>query len=682
MIFSYSQFIVLSRVGKFFFEKQGYPFYFLCLFCGAWIYFLSPRSFPLELFWLIVFLLIPRVFWSIKFFLFGFLWSFFYGSFLVPGVPLVSSIETCLGGVVGKIEYRGGKKRILFQDFFSVSQENQALQGLKGKKIRLTLEASDVNALYKGMKIQGCFKVFPPSEALFEGMYDFQRYAWFYNLSGVGYFTRPVRILDSSKDFDFFDVFADLRINILKNLREFIPQEDIFSLAGALVVGEKGLIDEKIYQKYQRTGTAHILVISGLHVSFWALLSYGILRWLLFLLWPRGHYYVDTYKIVWIGTFFSVFFYVLLAGGTVPTQRAFVMISFGILAVLLNRRFFSYRILCYAAGILFVMNPHVLLELGFQLSFIAVAGLLWSLGWMQSYGRSIFGGVPIVFYFVGVVFSAGVITCLTLPLIVYVFHEIPVYSVLANIFVAPLMSFVIMPSILLYLVGYFLGLGDVFLPFLVSGIQFLFQGIEFFETLPGSYYVMEWIPFFTVITVMVGLLIGIVFSSRGFRAIGLCLVGLGLIYFLMDRPADIQLNWSRNLVVLRQDEGNMILWSTKNHYWQRRLKRDLGAHIPPCNTQQVCKFVMAGYRVEIYGPGYGRFVKGHQDPLAIHCERKKIIISYSKDFLPIYNGSLCAGIFEKKNRFSTSLTLRLFQDTFSIAHFFRNRSWHGGEVFE
>ena len=171
---------------------------------------------------------------------------------------------------------------------------------------------------------------------------------------------------------------AGLRQQIRSQLREVLTDQPGGERMIALVVGDKSVLDKDDWLVLQATGTAHLMVISGLHVGMLAAAVFGVITLLgrsgiLHWPWPR----------LWLAIPLVILFaalYALLAGFDVPVQRAVLMISMGLMIQLLYRQpgLWTFWLVAFAAVVAY--NPAAPLRAGFWLSFIAVGLLLFGMG--------------------------------------------------------------------------------------------------------------------------------------------------------------------------------------------------------------------------------------------------------------------------------------------------------------
>ncbi len=167
-----------------------------------------------------------------------------------------------------------------------------------------------------------------------------------------------------------------LRDRLSQTLAEVLPEPQA-SLAQGIILGIRGNIPSELNDSFVHSGTAHVLAISGLNLSIVAgiLLSLGI-----WLFGRRGYAYI------WLALG-AIWLYALLTGMDPPVFRAVIMVSLFIVAELLGRQRSAMTALAFAAAIMVAVNPQVLWDAAFQLSFMAMAGLIFIFPRLQFLGR-------------------------------------------------------------------------------------------------------------------------------------------------------------------------------------------------------------------------------------------------------------------------------------------------------
>ncbi len=223
---------------------------------------------------------------------------------------------------------------------------------------------------------------------------------------------------------------------ILNYFRHLNLDQSSFAVISALTVGDKTFLDTDLKSAYTNSGMIHVLAVSGMHV--------GLLFWLLQLitkplaLWRHGKIprAIIVLLVIWV--------YALITGLTPSVVRASVMFSFWMLGETGNRKVSIYNTISASALFLLIINPQSLFEVGFQLSYMAVLGIVIFYkdinNWFFFNNRLLKKGWSLA----SVSLSAQL---LTLPFTLYYFHQFPNYFILSNIVALPLASFVLYSSI-------------------------------------------------------------------------------------------------------------------------------------------------------------------------------------------------------------------------------------------
>lgn len=176
-----------------------------------------------------------------------------------------------------------------------------------------------------------------------------------------------------------------LRQEIRRQLRGVLADEPGGARLIALIVGDKSVLSKEDWLSLQATGTAHLMVISGLHVGMLAAAVFGVIILLGrsgILLWPWPRLWLAIPIVILVAAV-----YALLAGFDVPVQRALLMISMGLLIQLLYRQPGLWTFWLMAFAVVVAYNPAAPLRAGFWLSFIAVGLLLYGMGARLSTGN-------------------------------------------------------------------------------------------------------------------------------------------------------------------------------------------------------------------------------------------------------------------------------------------------------
>jgi competence protein ComEC len=154
-----------------------------------------------------------------------------------------------------------------------------------------------------------------------------------------------------------------------------IWETPLISLAFTGLTGERGAIPEDTMEAMRVAGLAHLLAISGLHIGLvTGILFFGFRA--ILALWPAVALRYPIKKLAALAALVGAFAYMLITGGTVPTQRAFLMVALVLTAVMLDRSALSMRLVAFAAVIVLLVAPVSVTGPSYQMSFAAVVALI------------------------------------------------------------------------------------------------------------------------------------------------------------------------------------------------------------------------------------------------------------------------------------------------------------------
>ncbi len=284
---------------------------------------------------------------------------------------LERQITAVVSGVVLKVDQnRRGSPRLLLK--------TKSIEGIETgqlpRNIRLSA-ASGAKNVRPGDQVSGLARMQPISGPAHPGSYDFSFHAWFAGLGGSGFFMgRPDVEPSGSAIIPGQIAINQMRQEIGKRIRLALP-DHIGGIAVALVTGDKSGIDQAHQQTLRNTGLAHILAISGLHMALVTLTVIWLFRFG-FALMPDLALNYPVKKWAVCAGFVSATIYLFLSGAGIATQRAWIMISVMLLAVMLDRRAITMRSVAFSAMLILLISPQSLLSPGFQMSFAAVASLV------------------------------------------------------------------------------------------------------------------------------------------------------------------------------------------------------------------------------------------------------------------------------------------------------------------
>ncbi len=228
------------------------------------------------------------------------------------------------------------------------------------------------------------------------------------------------------------------------------------SLYRALILGDRQEIAPSIREMFNKTGLGHALAVSGLHIGLVGWMAYSLFAWVL----SRSYRMALAFNIrkaTAILTCFPIVGYTLLAGLQVSGRRAMIMALAFLGSLVIDRERDLWSTLALAGLLILLLDPNALLGISFQLSFAAVAGILW---WMRPLLQKLQGQAAQSFpatgilnriagYFRSILAVSFAVTLFLLPITCYYFHRIPLVSLPANLTAVPVLGFWVIPMGLL-----------------------------------------------------------------------------------------------------------------------------------------------------------------------------------------------------------------------------------------
>ncbi len=399
-------------------------------------------------------------------------------------------------------------------------------------------------------------RLFPVSGAIYPNSYDPRRIAFFDRVGAEGWLGRTTTLAGQCRE---AGPLADARAWLRKRLLALVPDRAGGVLVG-VTTGWRGDISREDAEAMRNSGLGHLLAISGLHVGLvvglillatragLALVPYLALRY------PIHKWAAAAGLIAGMG-------YLLFSGGSVPTQRAMIMLGLVLIALLLDRVELSMRPVAWAVVIVLAFAPESILSPSFQLSFAAVIGLVAVFETWRRH-RRLHGKIGqkwpwVVRYVVGVAATTVVATFATMPFAAFHFHQIALLSVFANLVAVPVFAFWVMPALVVGLLLAPVGGETLIWPVAGIGVEVILTVAYALGSVDGAVGRVGPVPFWGIGCAAVGGLWWAIWQER-WRWWGVPIVLVGLLAPLTARPPDIIV--ARDLLAVSDRDG---------HYWMQ-----------------------------------------------------------------------------------------------------------------
>lgn len=289
---------------------------------------------------------------------------------------------------------------------------------------------------------------------------------------------------------------------LLKNYKNARIKEDELAILSALTLGKKESLTSELKSAYASAGAMHVLAVSGLHVGIVFLIVRSLLGWM-----AKIRYGSVLKAIILI---IAIWTYAFITGLSPSVMRASTMFSFMIIAQSLKLNSNIYNTLGLSALLILIIEPYMLLEVGFQLSYLAVIGIIF----LQPYLYNLLYFKPWILN------KAWEITCVsisaqivTAPLGILYFHQFPTYFLFSNIIVIPSAFAILVTAIMYQMVSTVPILGFEVGEILHGMVFVLNNSVKWIESLPASLIgglditILEtWILYITILSISIWLI--------------------------------------------------------------------------------------------------------------------------------------------------------------------------------
>jgi competence protein ComEC len=400
-----------------------------------------------------------------------------------------------------------------------------------------------------GQSLRLAVKLKAPYGMLNPGGFDYQAWLFANHIGATGYVRpKPAAELITPQP-SLGRYFAVWRQTIADRLSAALPGSAQLGMIQALTIGSQNAITQAQWQVFNQTGTMHLIVISGSHIS--------LIAGLVFLLVRRGWARVGILRIspqlmAAVAAWLVALFYAGLAGYSIPTLRAIIMLTVVLAAIVWQRHTAPMQVLLLALAAVLVFDPLAVLSVGFWLSFVAVGLLIY-----VSVGR--LGGAG--YWRQATVAQLATAVGLS-PLLILFFQKVSLISPLANWITAPLIELLVVPLALLAIpllwilpvvAGWLLQLAALIL-------QGLWQLLEMLAALPLASVFCLPPPWYAL--PLAGVAVLLLLAPRGFpaRYLGGVLF-LPLIFANIDQPKPGAV-W---LTLLDVGQGLSVVVQTAEH---------------------------------------------------------------------------------------------------------------------
>ncbi|TAE60392.1 MAG: ComEC family competence protein [Bacteroidetes bacterium] len=265
-------------------------------------------------------------------------------------------------------------------------------------------------------------------------------YLTYLNRNGIYHYGYVKQLSVSGEASGLLHLAGEAQSYISARLGQLIPDSVSSGIAQAMYIGDTGQLDPEIRQDFSETGTSHVLSISGMHVGIVYLFLDKVLSLFGITLLSGGRRIKNVFIIA------ILLAYMLITGATAPVVRSVLMFGSILFFRTLWQRYHMLNVLGSAALLQMLIEPAVVSDLGFQLSYLAVLGIVVFVPMMESWGKHKNKVLQTLSSWVQVTLAA---TLATLPLIIWNFGQFPTWFILSNVLVAAIGSLLVLSGFLL-----------------------------------------------------------------------------------------------------------------------------------------------------------------------------------------------------------------------------------------
>lgn len=305
-------------------------------------------------------------------------------------------------------------------------------------------QSSTITQLKAGDELLISSRIAPPANGKNFDEFDYARYLKHKGISGTGYVaTGKWRLLSSTPVSSFRFTSNTYRERVIALYRKLGFNGDGLAVLSALTVGDKTELSESVRESYSVAGASHVLALSGLHIGFLYVLLFFLLKPIA-KMGTAGRVFrtILLLLLLWSFAFFT--------GLSSSVVRSVCMFSILAIADLFSRKAFTFNTLAATAWIMLLFNPVWLFDVGFQLSFMAVASIL-------LVQQPIYRLIPVkskVGKYIWGLMSVSIAAQLgTAPLVLFYFSRFSTHFLLTNLVVIPLVTVLLYASVLMLLLS-------------------------------------------------------------------------------------------------------------------------------------------------------------------------------------------------------------------------------------
>ncbi|HHG90020.1 MAG TPA: ComEC family competence protein [Devosia sp.] len=415
-----------------------------------------------------------------------------------------------------------------------------------------------------GATIRAPMRLYKVPGPVVPGGFDSQFQAYFDGIGAFGSVTGTLEVLQSPQSINFFRFVQETREAIGNRIDQSLSPP-ISGIARALIIGDQGQVDEGIRKNLAASGLAHVLAISGLHLSMVAGGVFAAVRMALAFSYRLGQR-LDVKKVAALGGMGAALIYLGLSGASVSAIRATLMLLLVFGAVLAGRRALTMRNVAFAALFVIIIDPASIFRPSFQLSFAAVIALVGAYEGYRRQRSSEEGWLKKLFNFsAGIALTSIIAGAATALFAAYHFQQIAPLGALGNMVAIPLVAFIVLPAALIAVLLMPLGIEPVFLQVMGWGIEQIVAVAAYVAGLSDGFVSAPVLGPFALVVGFLALGWFAFFPGR-LRIAGLLAAIPLLLAFGRLPPPDVMIADTTQAVAVREEGGLFLISGRSNTF--------------------------------------------------------------------------------------------------------------------
>lgn len=269
------------------------------------------------------------------------------------------------------------------------------------------------------------------------GQFNYKQYLYYHNIYHQVYLYSSSWNRTGREGSWLKNTAYDIRKELIRSFKENGLKDDQLAVASALLFGATDLLEPGLIRSYAGTGALHVLSVSGLHVA----IIYGFLQLILSFLKQRKNGKI----IIGVIILLFIWFYAILTGLTPSVLRSTTMFTFIVIGEILSRKSSVFNSVAASAFVLLCIDPFLIMEVGFQLSYLAVTGIILIYPIIHRQFRFNTWLAKQIWSITSVSIAAQIAT---FPLGLLYFHQFPNYFIFSNLLIIPLSGLILYTGVI------------------------------------------------------------------------------------------------------------------------------------------------------------------------------------------------------------------------------------------